>query len=185
MKKHIPNLLTLSRLFLTPVIILLLYIDSPPSLIAGIALFSLAVSTDYFDGVYARKHGYISSLGTFLDTLVDKVLVISLFIVLADFGLVPMWMVLLLVFREFWVTGVRMAGSLEHRVIGANWMGKSKQNTQVAIILFAMIHLYLLKSGNPIGGGEAIIYYSSLVMTIVSLVYAGVFFYGNRKVFFD
>jgi len=184
MKKHIPNLLTMSRLILTPVIILLLYIDSRLSLLMAVVLFVIAVSTDYFDGVFARKYNLITTLGTFLDTLVDKVLIISLFLVLVDFGLLPMWLVLLLIFREFWVTGVRMAGSLEYRVIGANWMGKSKQAIQVVIILFAMVHLLLVKSGTPVANGETIIYCSSLVMTIVSLVYAAVFLYWNKKVFF-
>jgi CDP-diacylglycerol--glycerol-3-phosphate 3-phosphatidyltransferase len=184
MKKHIPNLLTLSRLILTPGIIFLLYTDSRFSLLMCFALLILAVATDFFDGAIARKYNYITPLGTFLDTLVDKMLVLSLFLVLVDFDLLPMWMVLLLIFREFFVTGVRMTGSVEHRIIGSNWMGKSKHNAQVAILLFAMLFLYTVKGGHPIPHGESVIYYSSLIVTIVSLVFASIFFYWNRKVFF-
>ncbi|HJO61729.1 MAG TPA: CDP-diacylglycerol--glycerol-3-phosphate 3-phosphatidyltransferase, partial [Desulfobacterales bacterium] len=102
-----PNRLTLFRVAAIPVIvILLLFTGRFPTFIAAV-LFSVAAITDYFDGFYARRRGLVSTFGTVMDPVADKLLVSSSFIMLASHGWVPAWMVCVIIGRELAVNGLR------------------------------------------------------------------------------
>ncbi|MBI2558965.1 CDP-diacylglycerol--glycerol-3-phosphate 3-phosphatidyltransferase [Candidatus Woesearchaeota archaeon] len=176
------NLLTLLRLLLVPVIAFLLYSKNAGYILLSILFFIIAVTTDWVDGFIARKRKQKSAFGTFFDPLVDKILILSMFFIFADLSLVPLWIVLLLLFRELLVSGVRQYCSDHKHVVGSNWMGKSKFLMQSLVILYTQIFLYFSYSnGNNVFFNKTIIYYMALTMTIVSLMYSLVFVYWHRK----
>lgn len=109
----LPNMLTLFRIFLTPVFIIFLFYDHPHANLWALIVFIIASITDAYDGYYARKYNLVTPQGRFLDPLADKILVTSAFISFAVMGLVEYWMVALIIFRDLFVTGLRMA--MEYR----------------------------------------------------------------------
>ena len=181
------NLLTASRLALTPPIILLMYAGRPWAAWAAFAVFLAAMLTDIFDGMLARRDPTRSPLGNYLDPIADKVLLTAIFICLAHLGVVPVWMALVIVVREFVVNGVRSAGAAQGKVVGANWMGKTKTFLQTVAISFALCGRAVAMSASP--GAEpppfaslclGVAWWVALVVTVAAAVFAAVFVYWNR-----
>jgi len=126
MKSNLPNLFSLSRLFAAVLVFALVLVNQPWSFLAATVLFSLASVTDFFDGYLARRLHVVSSLGVFLDLTADKVFVAAILIALLQIGLVPAWVVLIIVSREFLVTGLRSMAAAKGKVIPAGPWGKQK-----------------------------------------------------------
>jgi CDP-diacylglycerol---glycerol-3-phosphate 3-phosphatidyltransferase len=128
-----PNLLTLMRIALVPVLVwLLMYVGPGPSAVAA-AVFFIATLSDFFDGYIARSYGSGTTLGKFLDPMADKLVVTSALIMLAAmprFPRVPAWMVVVLVMREIAVTGLRAMAAAEGQVMAAEELGKYKMVLQ-------------------------------------------------------
>jgi CDP-diacylglycerol---glycerol-3-phosphate 3-phosphatidyltransferase len=136
---NLPNALTLSRIFLTPLLVVVLLTRIDGKEIYGAFIFVVAALTDYFDGYFARKRNQVTALGKLLDPIADKLLVSSAFISLVELKLAPAWMVVIIVGREFAVSGIRsIAASLGH-VMPANWFGKTKMVVQIFTILVLII----------------------------------------------
>ena len=133
---NLPNGLTLMRIFLVPLLVAVLL--TKYSVIA-VAVFLAASLTDLLDGYFARKRGQITTLGTLLDPVADKLLISSAFISLVQLQLVPAWMVAIIVGREFAVTGLRSIASAQGFTIDASQFGKIKMVTQVAAITFLIL----------------------------------------------
>jgi CDP-diacylglycerol---glycerol-3-phosphate 3-phosphatidyltransferase len=145
-----PNVLTLFRIALVPVLVYLLL--EPGQLAGALAasLFFLAALTDYFDGYLARKHGIVTTLGKFLDPLADKLVVVSALIMLAAMPCptggepcvprVPAWLVVLIVGRELAVTGLRSIASGEGITLGAEELGKYKMIFQTFAVVGLLLH---------------------------------------------
>ena len=178
----IPNILTIIRFLLIPVIAFLLYSKNPSYILLSILLFLIAITSDWLDGFIARKRKMISVFGTFFDPIVDKILVLTILFIFVDLKLIPLWIVLLLLFRELFVSGGRQVCSTPKRFIGSNWMGKSKFVMQTGIIIYTQIYLYLNYSGiTSQFFNQTAVYYAVLIMTILSLIYAFIFLYWYRK----
>lgn len=141
MKKQIPNILSISRLIATVIIFLLVLVNQPWAFLVGTLLFFLASVTDYFDGQIARRLKVVSTLGVFLDLTADKVFVSAILIALVQIGLVPAWIVFIIVAREFLVSGLRSMAAAKGHVIPAGPWGKQK----TFITLVAMGLLLLAK----------------------------------------
>jgi CDP-diacylglycerol--glycerol-3-phosphate 3-phosphatidyltransferase len=122
--------LTLGRAAAVPVVILLYTWDFPGNDYWATALFGVAMATDWFDGRVARSRGYSSPLGGLLDPIADKLLVLSVLVVLIDEGVFPGWMVAAIVAREFLVTGLRLAALERGVVLHARDLGKLKTWSQ-------------------------------------------------------
>src|SRR5688572_7044585 len=136
---NLPNALTLSRIFLTPLLVVVLITRIDGKEIYGALIFVLAALTDYFDGYFARKRNQVTAIGKLLDPIADKLLVSSAFISLVELRLAPAWMVVIIVGREFAVSGIRsIAASLGH-IMPANWFGKSKMVVQIFTILVLIV----------------------------------------------
>ena len=133
---NLPNGLTLMRIFLVPLLVAVLL--TKYSVIA-VAVFLAASLTDLLDGYFARKRKEITTLGTLLDPVADKLLISSAFISLVQLQLVPAWMVAIIVGREFAVTGLRSIASAQGFTIDASQFGKIKMVTQVAAITFLIL----------------------------------------------
>lgn len=130
----VPNLLTSLRLTLTPVVAALAYSATSTGQGWAFGLFLFAMFTDVADGWIARLPGQRSRLGLYLDPVADKILLLTMFFVLADIDLIPFWMALLMMARELTVGGLRSAAATSGEVVGANWMGKTKACLQTACI---------------------------------------------------
>lgn len=126
-----PNLITLVRMMIVPVVVALLYAPAgreigPGRSLVAFAIFVLASVTDLFDGYIARRYQMVTALGKLLDPLADKLLVCSAIVMLVPAGRVPAWMVAIIVAREIGVTALRGAASTEGLVIAASNLGKAK-----------------------------------------------------------
>ncbi|NDC37952.1 MAG: CDP-diacylglycerol--glycerol-3-phosphate 3-phosphatidyltransferase [Proteobacteria bacterium] len=145
--KNVPNYLTLFRLGLVPIFVLLMVEPSEGMVLFAIAVFIIAAITDYVDGIIARSFGATSDFGKLLDPLVDKVLVMAALVMLATqrsdvdgAPWVPGWMVVLVLAREIWVTGLRAVAATQGLVVGAKAAGKVKSGFQMVAIVFLLLH---------------------------------------------
>jgi CDP-diacylglycerol--glycerol-3-phosphate 3-phosphatidyltransferase len=145
---NLPNLLTISRILLVPLLVVVL-LTKPKfeyQAFVGLGLFLLASLTDFLDGYLARRRRQITKLGQLLDPAADKILVaaalISLVELHGDSGrpLAPAWMVLLMISREFAVSALRSFAAAEGQIIPANWSGKVKTVTQIVAIALLIIY---------------------------------------------
>lgn len=149
---NLPNKLSVLRIFLIPIILIFLlpinifsfeptewnsFISDFGRIFAAI-LFIIASLTDYADGVIARKYNMITNLGKFLDSLADKMLVISVLIALVDIGRISSIFVVIIVLREFMVTGIRLVASNKGVVMAAEMIGKIKTVTQMIAIIYIL-----------------------------------------------
>jgi CDP-diacylglycerol---glycerol-3-phosphate 3-phosphatidyltransferase len=137
----LPNLLSASRLFATILVFVLVLVDQPWAFLTATALFVLASLTDFFDGYLARRLKVVSSFGAFLDLTADKVFVSAILIALVQVGLVPAWIVFVIVTREFLVTSLRSIAAEKGKKIPPSMWGKQK----TFITLVAMAVLLLAK----------------------------------------
>lgn len=138
---NLPNLLSASRLFATILVFVLVLVDQPWAFLTATALFVLASLTDFFDGYLARRLKVVSSFGAFLDLTADKVFVSAILVALVQVGLVPAWIVFVIVTREFLVTSLRSIAVEKGKKIPPSMWGKQK----TFITLVAMAVLLLAK----------------------------------------
>lgn len=133
---NLPNKLTLLRIILILPFLLVLYLDVPFAPYIALAIFIAASLTDMLDGQIARKRNLITDFGKFADPLADKMLVTAAMLWFVDIGQMPGWALLIVIVREFAVSGLRMVASDKGRVIAAGWSGKVKTaSTMVCIVL--------------------------------------------------
>lgn len=149
---NLPNKITIARIMLIPFFMIVMLIDFnwgdvtigsesiPVAHIVGAIIFIIASTTDWIDGYFARKLGLVTNLGKFLDPLADKLLVSAAFIILVEIGSAPSWMVILIISREFAVTGLRLVLANEGEVVAANMLGKIKTWTQIIAIASLLLH---------------------------------------------
>lgn len=130
------NKLTLLRVVMIPVFLGVLHADPPHANTIALVIFILASVTDFVDGYIARHYNQVTDFGKFMDPLADKVLVCAAMCWFVDIGQMPGWALLVVLLREFAVSGLRMVASDKGRVIAAGWSGKVKTfATMVCIIL--------------------------------------------------
>lgn len=135
-----PNAITVVRIAMIPIILAFTYYEGRVnSFIAGV-LFAITGATDFLDGWMARRTNTVTVVGKFLDPLADKLVVMSILIMLVHLGRVPAWLVILILAREFMVTGLRTMAMGEGIVIAAGQEGKYKTSIQLAAISFLLIH---------------------------------------------
>ena len=123
---NLPNQLTLLRIILILPFLLVLYLDVPYAEYIALAIFVAASLTDMLDGQIARKRNLITDFGKFADPLADKMLVTAAMLWFVEQGQMPAWALLIVIVREFAVSGLRMVASDQGRVIAAGWSGKVK-----------------------------------------------------------
>lgn len=141
---NLPNLLTLSRIPILFGVVGLLYLPATGAATAAFILFIIGALTDWADGYYARKQGLVSNFGKLMDALTDKVFMVGLFITLLALGTLPAWalpLLLLILSREFLITGLRLVAASSGIVLAAEKSGKHKTVSQMvsAIMLLASI----------------------------------------------
>lgn len=163
MSMNLPNKLTIFRVILIPVFIIALMsgiIPEPVNRYVGVMIFCVASFTDYLDGHIARKYNLVTNFGKFMDPLADKLLVSSALICMIELGFLPAWIVIIIISREFIITGFRLIAAEGGLVIAASWWGKIKTVTQMLMII-----LVLLGVGGIIGN---ILIILATVFTVIS-----------------
>ena len=136
---NLPNALTLLRIFLVPLLVVVLLTRIEGHVWFGAAIFLLAVLTDYLDGFFARRRNEVTKLGIVLDPLADKLLTAAAFLSLVEMGLVPAWAVMIVIARELAVTGLRNVAAGRGVLIRASSLGKAKMVSQVVAILLLRV----------------------------------------------
>lgn len=189
---NLPNKITVSRIILIPIFMIFMLVDfgfgsvtflkttmEMEHLIGGL-IFIFASMTDWLDGYIARKNNLVTNMGKFLDPLADKLLVSAALIILVELGTAPSWIVIVIISREFAVTGLRLILAGGGEVVAANQLGKIKTVAQLlAIISLLLNNIYFESIGVPFG---MMMLYIALFFT----VWSGVdYFYKNRKVLLD
>jgi len=156
----ISNKLTILRIIMVPVFVALMMLDLK---IAATVVFVVASFTDMLDGYLARKRNEITTFGKFLDPIADKILVVSALACLMEISVIPAWTVIIVIAREFIVSGLRMAAASQNVVIAADGFGKIKTITQMVAIT-----MLLLGFGSVFGLIAQILYYASVILTFLS-----------------
>ena len=161
-----PNMLTILRVIMIPffVIFLLLDITEYDKYIA-LAIFIVASLTDTLDGYLARKNNQITNFGKFMDPLADKLLVSAAMICLVELHRIPGWGVIVIIRREFIISGFRLVASDNGIVIAASWWGKVKTITQMLMIILVIADI-----GGVFVTLETVFIYAAMGLTVVSLV---------------
>jgi len=177
---NIPNRLTLFRILIIPLIVVLYYVkpdrheyDIFNSIIGG--LFMIGAATDFLDGYLARRDNRITTFGKFLDPIADKMLVITALLLLVDSGVVQVWIVIVILSRDFLVNGVRLLAAGEGQVLAAGTLGKLK--TTITMIAIILLLFYGLDEMLLLGG--RVLIYTGVFLTIISGVE---YLYKNKAV---
>jgi CDP-diacylglycerol--glycerol-3-phosphate 3-phosphatidyltransferase len=174
-KMNLPNKLTMFRVFLIlPFVVILLGGEAGwfgsnvliPDLIA-LAIFIVASLTDLIDGKIARKYNLVTNFGKFMDPLADKLLVSAALIALVDMGRIPAWVVIVIISREFIISGFRLIASDNHVVIAASYWGKFKTTFQMVMVCLMILNLGGLF--RPMQLLTDIVMWIALALTVISL----------------
>lgn len=136
---NLPNSLTIIRIILIPIFVVILLVRIPYGDYIAALIFSVAALTDSLDGYLARKRREVTTLGVILDPLADKLLVTAALISLVELSRIPGWTAIVILGREFAVTGLRAIKAEQGIVIPASWMGKLKTISQIAAILLVIL----------------------------------------------
>lgn len=175
---NLPNKLTILRTVMIPFFLFFLYTDfwGRGNAYAATAIFILASLTDLLDGKIARKYNLVTNFGKFMDPLADKLLVCSALIALVDLGKISAWIVIIIISREFIISGFRLIASDNGVVIAASYWGKFKTTFQMIMIILLILDLPL--PFMPLI--NTVIIYVSLALTLISLFD---YIYKNHSVF--
>ena len=170
--KSLPNILTLSRIFVIPALIAAFYIDAPLGNWIAFALFTLASITDFFDGMIARAYGVTSKLGQFLDPVADKLMVAAALLVLLALGRVSDIVALIIIGREITISALRewMAQIGASKSVAVNMLGKLKTTFQMIAIPLLLFEGKLLDVIDAHVWGTWLIYVAA-VLTLWSMAY--------------
>ena len=169
----IPNWLCFVRIALIPVFSVLFIKEQ---YIAAFITMIVAALTDVFDGKIARKYNLITDFGKFMDPLADKLLVCSALIALSDLNRIPAWIVIVIIARDFIISGFRLIAAEKGIVIAAGWWGKIKTTVQMIMVGFLIADLKVFYIF------DQVLIYLALALTLISL---GDYLYHNREVLKD
>lgn len=172
---NLPNKLTMIRICLVPVFVIFMMLPYGFAHWVALVIFIGASLTDTADGYIARKYNLVTDFGKFMDPLADKLLVCSAMICLVNTGQIKAWIVIVIISREFIISGFRLIAVENGIVIAASWWGKIKTVVQMVMICALLIDA----SAKWFKVLEQILIWAALILTVVSLVD---YLYKNRKV---
>ena len=163
---NLPNKLTILRMIMIVpfVVFMLAPIGGAAGKWIALALFVAASLTDLLDGKIARKYNLVTTFGKFMDPLADKLLVCSALICLVELGRIPAWIVIIIISREFIISGFRLVASDKGVVIAASWWGKFKTTFQMVMIVLMIADIAALSIVTQI------VMWIALILTVVSLI---------------
>ncbi len=169
---NVPNVLTVLRILLVPVLVVALLDETPNGDLLAAIVFVVASLTDLLDGYLARSRNAITTFGKLMDPIADKLLIVAALVSLVSLHRVAAWVAMVIIAREFAVTALRMAATQQGVVIGASRFGKVKTCVQIAAVLA------LIAAGDPTPGWVDGLVYVTVAVTVASGV---VYFLGLRR----
>lgn len=176
---NLPNKISMIRILIIPVMVVAYYLIpsvEPVGWVAGVGrdfylgwlvipvLFVVASLTDFLDGYLARKLNMVTTFGKFIDPLADKLLVMTALLMLTTDGIVPMWITVVILSREFIVTGIRLVAAPTGKVIAASKLGKYKTASTMIALIILLLHPYGIIFSNV----GIIVLYIGLALTVIS-----------------
>ena len=190
---NLPNKLTISRIVLTIIFMFFLFMHGVTYKILALITFTIAAFTDFADGHIARRYNLVSDFGKFMDPIADKILALSAFIAFVELGLVPAWMVMIIILREFTITGTRLIALKKSKIISAAMAGKHKTASQIfaifVILLFIIFREFFQSFNfwNPmIESHFKLSIFILMFITVVLTLISGIsFFVRNKGLFFN
>lgn len=163
---NLPNKLTLLRIAMVPLFMVALLMNTPEARIVAAVLFGIASFTDMLDGKIARKHNLVTNFGKLMDPLADKILTAAAMVCMVQLGDLAGWIVVVVLFREYAITGLRSVAASENIVVAASMWGKIKTVCQMVALFLLMLKPYVVAAlGIDLG---LIIMYIALVLTVYS-----------------
>jgi CDP-diacylglycerol---glycerol-3-phosphate 3-phosphatidyltransferase len=174
---NLANKLTLLRIVLVPVFLIFIAVrDIPYGTFIATGVFIIASLTDKLDGYIARSRNQVTKFGKFMDPLADKLLVTAALVSLVDFHIIPAWAAIIIIAREFSVTGLRSIAASEGIVISASYWGKIKTVTQIIAIICALLNLMYTNN----------VYFKfftnfTLTIAIITTIFSGVDYFVKNK----
>ena len=177
--RTIPNQITLSRILFVPLLMFLILFESDITRILAMVLFFLAAVSDAVDGYIARSLNQTSLFGKFADPIADKLLIAGALIALLQLGELGAWAVMVIIAREFLVTGLRILAISEGQVLGASFLGKAKTISHVALVLVVLVgQVFTVGHSGEIAKGVC------LGLAVAMSVISGAdYFYRSRRLF--
>lgn len=168
---NLPNKLSMLRMCMVPFFVIFALMDAVWAQWVALALFCIASLTDMLDGQIARKYNLVTNFGKFIDPIADKLLVMSALVVLVGQGRMPSWVCIIMLAREFAISGLRLVAAERGVVIAAGWLGKIKTVSQMLAVILLL--LLVPVSGSPLLGQPGVIaanivMYFSAFMTLLS-----------------
>jgi len=188
---NLPNKLTLLRIALTFVFMFFLFTYWPYGKITALFVFALASFTDYLDGRIAKSRGLVSDFGKFMDPIADKILILAAFLCFVEMKLIPAWTVVIIIFREFVILGLRILGIIKGHIIAASRAGKHKTISQIVTVFAVLIYLVLKQYAQGAGFWteqldaltKNLIFALMLITVILTLISGASYISKNRRLF--
>ena len=180
---NLPNKLTLMRVILIPVYLVLWHLEFPGNNYAALAVFVVASLTDFLDGYIARKYDLVTDFGKFMDPLADKMLVLTAMTCFCAMGRFPDWALVIVMAREFAVSGLRLVAVDNGRVIAAGWSGKVK--TASTMVCLCLMHLVQQRPEGLYSAPDYLKYLDWVCVAVIAAttLYSGIeYFVLNRDV---
>ncbi|MBI3312151.1 MAG: CDP-diacylglycerol--glycerol-3-phosphate 3-phosphatidyltransferase [Candidatus Omnitrophica bacterium] len=186
---NLPNRLTLLRIFLSFVLMFLLWVPGLPAKLGALVVFAVAGLTDWWDGLLARRQKLITDFGILMDPIADKVLVLSAFIAFVQLQVVAAWIVVVIAAREFLITGLRLFALEKGQVLPAEAAGKYKTVLQMTAISLTLIYLVLREAVPSGSSAERAIRFGPMAiellmfLTVALTLTSGIsFLWHHRKI---
>ena len=191
---NLPNKITVARMLLIPIMIIVPYLGLNNILFGSVTIgsfitliiFLIASFTDFLDGYLARKNNLVTTFGKFLDPIADKLLVLSALIMLVEQGIIPGWIPIIIVAREFIVSGIRMLAAGDGKVIAASWYGKVKTVSQMIAISLAFLSTNTFMQFTSVGMSTGalilnILMSLAMVIAVLTTILSGVDYFMKSK----
>jgi CDP-diacylglycerol---glycerol-3-phosphate 3-phosphatidyltransferase len=191
---NLPNKLTVFRIVLAGVFMLLLFSRGVLAKTLALAVFLCASLTDYLDGYIAKKNNMITDFGKLMDPIADKILVLSAFLAFVEMELIPAWMVVIIIFREVLITGLRISALTKGRVIASDDGGKHKMVSQVLSVLAILLFIIFREGGGSVfnfwSESTELLYKDAIFLfmlftTILTLISGISYLARNKGVYFN
>ncbi|MGI5939516.1 MAG: CDP-diacylglycerol--glycerol-3-phosphate 3-phosphatidyltransferase [Thermoleophilia bacterium] len=184
MRLSLPNSITLFRVLMVPVLMVFLLVDIPMGDIVALAVFIVAAVSDFLDGYIARRRRQTTVVGAFLDPLADKLLIAAALVCLVSLNDLSAWVAMVVIAREFAISGLRMISAAQNIVIAASKWGKAKTVSQMLAVAALIIEPRWLKPEWTVGG-QTITWYLVILMLVLTIVSAVDYFLHARIAFRD
>ena len=184
--KNLPNQLTFLRILLAVLCIYFILQNTLIYLYIAFAIFVVASLTDYLDGVIAKKYNLVTDFGKLLDPIADKILIIGIFLAFLQISILNVWVIMVIIMREFIITGIRLIALNKKMVLAAEIHGKHKMVSQVVAILitFIILILYFMHPEHPWVMWLYQYFIDILMLYVLAItLFSGIYYlWSNRKI---